>query len=125
MTARRSTGPRATGPRPAGRAARRRSVSPGLIILATALIGTLLFGLYTITVRDASQIPLLAAGGVALGIVFVALALYLLRSTWRAGAAGLGRRAMGLAIVGGISAIVGFGCIAMAVILFLLSRPPG
>jgi hypothetical protein len=99
-------------------------VSPGLVILAVALIGSVVFAVYTITVRDASQIPLLAAGGVALGIVFIALALYLLRATWRAGIADRGGRAVGLALVGGIAAIIGFGCVTMAIILFLLSRPP-
>ena len=49
---------------------------------------------------------------VALGIVFGALALYLLQ---RPGAAGVGARARGRsasAIGGGIAAIIGFGCIA-------------
>ena len=50
-----------------------------------ALIGSVVFALYAITVRDASQIPLLASGAVVLGIVFMALAAYALRATWRAG----------------------------------------
>ncbi len=97
-------------------------VSPGVVFLAIALIGSVAFALYAVTVRDASQIPLLAAGGVALGIVFLALAVYTLRATWRAGIAGRDGRALGLAVGGGIAAIIGFGCIAGAIILFLLSR---
>jgi hypothetical protein len=100
-----------------------RRVSPGLVILAIALFGSLAFAAYAITVRDASQIPLFASGGVALGIVFGALALYLLRATWKAGVDDRGARALGLAVGGGIAAIIGFGCIAGSVILFLLSRP--
>ena len=79
--------------------------------------------LYAITVRDTSQIPLLAAGGVVLGIVFLALALYALRATWRAGIAGRNGRALGLGVGGGIAAIIGAGCLAGAIILFLLSQP--
>jgi hypothetical protein len=89
-----------------------------------ALIGSAAFGLYAITVRDASQIPLLAAGGAALGIVFIALAMYSLRATWRAGIAGRNGWSLALGCGGGIAFIIGAGCLAGAVILFLLSRPP-
>ena len=110
-------------PRAASRKGRR--VSPLLVMLVIALIGSIAFLGYVITVRDPSQIPLLTAGGVALGIVFLAIAGYLLRSTWRAGVADQGGRAMGYAIAGGVSAIIGSFCIASGIILFLLSRPPG
>ena len=53
--------------------AARRGISPGIVFLAVALIGSLLFALYAVTVRDADQIPLLAAGSAVLGIVFIAL----------------------------------------------------
>jgi hypothetical protein len=103
---------------------RGRSVSPGVVFLAIALIGSLVFVLYAITVRDASQIPLLAAGGVVLGIVFLALAAYSLRATWRAGIAARNGRALALGLGGGIAAIIGAGCISAAIILFLLSQQP-
>jgi hypothetical protein len=103
---------------------RRRSITPGVVFLAVALIGSLIFVLYAITVRDASQIPLLAAGGVVLGIVFLALAAYSLRATWRAGIEARNGRALALGIGGGIAAIIGAGCIAGAIILFLLSQQP-
>ena len=99
-------------------------ITPGIAILAIALVGSALFALYAITVRDASQIPLLASGAVALGIVFVALAVYCVRATWRAGVDGRNGRALGLAVAGGAAAIIGSGCLAGAIILFMLSRPP-
>lgn len=99
-------------------------VTPGVVMLATALIGSALFVLYTITVRDASQIPLLAAGSVALGLVFIALAAYCVRATWQAGVDGRNGRALSLAVAGGTAAIIGSGFLAGAIILFLLSRPP-
>jgi hypothetical protein len=120
------TGVGASAPGAGAPAPRRRPrVSPGLVILLIALFGSIAFAAYTVTVRDTSQIGLLAAGGAALGIVFMALAVYLLRSTWRAGLADRGGRAVLYAIGGGLAAIVGFGCLAGSVIVFLLSRPPG
>lgn len=95
-----------------------------MAILAIALVGSALFALYTITVRDASQIPLLASGAVALGMVFIALAGYCVRATWQAGVDGRNGRALGLAVAGGVAAIIGSGCLAGAIILFMLSRPP-
>ena len=119
---------RAGSPRRAPQATRRGAiqlpnVTPGMVILAIALVGSLLFAIYTVTVRDASQIPLLAAGAVALGIVFIALAAYCVRATWRAGVDGRNGQALGLAVAGGFAAIIGSGCFAGAIILFMLSRP--
>ena len=101
----------------------RRSISPGIVFLAIAVIGSVAFALYAVTVRDASQIPLLAAGAAALGIAFVALAVYTLRAVWLAGVDGRTGKALLLAFGGGVAAIIGAGCLAAAIILFLLSRP--
>ena len=101
----------------------RRSISPGIVFLAVAVVGSVVFALYAVTVRDASQIPLLAAGAAALGIAFVALAVYTLRAVWLAGVDGRTGKALALALGGGIAAIIGASCLAAAIILFLLSRP--
>jgi uncharacterized membrane protein len=111
-------------PQATRRALKLPNITPGIAILAIALVGSVLLALYAITVRDASQIPLLASGAVALGIAFIALAVYCVRATWQAGVAGRNGRALGLAVAGGVAAIVGSGCLAGAIILFLLSRPP-
>ncbi|MEO8438224.1 MAG: hypothetical protein ABI562_07165 [Chloroflexota bacterium] len=102
--------------------AARRGISPGAVFLAIALIGSLAFVLYAVTVRDPSQIPLLAAGSAVLGIVFVALAVYSLRSIWRAGIDGRNGQAVAMGIGGGFAAIIGAGCLAAAIILFLLTQ---
>ena len=60
-----------------------------------------------------------------LGIVFGALAVYCLRAVWRAGIDGRDGRAIALGIVGGIAAIVAAGCLAGAIILFLLAAVAG
>ena len=54
------------------------------MILAIALIGSVLYTAFVLTVRDASQIPLLVSGLVILAIVFIALAAYCARAIWRA-----------------------------------------
>jgi hypothetical protein len=99
-----------------------RRISPGVVMLAVALIGSVAYLLYAITVRDPSQIPLLASGAVVLGLVFGALAVYSLRATWRAGIAERNGRAIATALVGGVAAMVSAGCFALAIIGFLL-RP--
>lgn len=103
----------------------RRRISPGAVMLAIALGGSVLFALFSITVRDASQIPLLASGAVVLGIAFGALAAYSARATWLAGIAGRDQRAVVMAVGGGMAAIAGAGCLAAAIILFMLSQSPG
>ena len=101
-----------------------RRISPGVIILAVALVGSLAYLLYAITVRDPSQIPLLASGAVVLGIVFAALAIYCLRATWRAGLSERNGRAITLGILGGVAAMISAGCFAVAIIGFMLRQTP-
>lgn len=99
----------------------RRRISPGLVFLAIALIGSAAYLAYVVTVRDASQIPLLASGAVVLAISFLALALYSLQAAWRAGMVGRGGRAVLLGLVGGAAAMATTGAFAAAIILFQLT----
>lgn len=105
--------------------ARGPRISPGVVFLAVAIIGSVAYMAYTVTVRDASQIPLLASGAVVLAIVFGALAAYSLRATWLAGEEGRGRRALLIALVGGGAAMAAAGFVAAAIILFQVSSGPG
>jgi hypothetical protein len=98
-----------------------RRISPGVVILAIALIGSVAYGIFVIRVRDASSLPALASGAAVLGIVFVALAAYCLRATWRAGLEHRDGRAIAIGLTGGIAALIGAGCLALAVIAFLLA----
>jgi hypothetical protein len=109
--------PRGVDPRDGDR--RRSMPSPGLIFLAIAIVGSILYMVFVISVRDSSQIPLMASGAVVLALVFGALAVYSLRSVLRAGLEmGQGGRAVLIAFVGGIAAIAAAGFAAGAVILF-------
>ena len=97
-------------------------INPTGVLIAIALIGSLAFLAFTITVRDASQIPLLASGAVVLGLVFVAIAVVGARATWRSSVRGRDARAFAHALVGGIAALVAAGCFAGAIILFLIRQ---
>jgi hypothetical protein len=107
-------------PAPAPRPTSRPRISPGVVILVLALVGSVAYVLFAITVRDSSQIPLLISGAVVLGIVFTALAVYSARAVWRSGLEARNGRAILLGIVGGVAAIVAAGCFAGAIILSLL-----
>jgi hypothetical protein len=117
-------------PRPAdGRAPRQpapagRRITPGVIFLVVAIVGSIAYMAYTVTVRDTSQIPLLASGAIVLAVVFAALAAYGLRATWRAGTDDRGGRALLLSLVGGGAAIAAAGFAAGAIILFQVASGP-
>jgi hypothetical protein len=115
--ARRPAPPRGTGSAPAGTTGTRR-ISPGVVFLVLAIVGSIAYMAYTVTVRDTSQIPLLASGAVVLAVVFVALAAYCLRSILRAGTDGGGGRVVLVALVGGGAAMAAAGFAAGAIILF-------
>jgi hypothetical protein len=97
-------------------------LSPTAILLFLALVGSVAYLLYAITVRDATQIPLLASGAVVLGIVFVAIAVTGLIATWRSSVRGRDGRALGHALVGGIACLAAAGCFAVAIILGMVSQ---
>ncbi len=115
-----STSSPAPAARPAAPASRSRRISPVAVIFVIALIGSVAYVLFALTVRDSSQIPLLASGAVVLGIVFGALAIAFARSVWRAGLEARNGRAILFGIAGGIAAIIAAGCFASAAILLLV-----
>ena len=101
-----------------------RRITPGVIFLVVAVVGSIAYMAYAVTVRDTSQIPLLASGAIVLAVVFAALAAYSLRATWRAGTDERGGRALLLALVGGGAAIAAAGFAAGAIILFQVASGP-
>lgn len=96
-------------------------ISPGAVFLVIALVGSVAYLGYVVTVRDNAQPALLASGAVVLGISFLALALYSLQAAWRAGMAGRGGRALLVGLVGGGAAMAASGAFAGAAILFQLA----
>lgn len=98
----------------------RLRVSVTGVLIVVALIGSLAYLVYAVTVRDASQIPLLASGAVVLGLVFAAIALVGGRAAWRSSVGGRDARAFGHALVGGVAALIAAACFSGAVILFMV-----
>jgi hypothetical protein len=108
---------RRAGPAPAQTGGSRR-ISPGVIFLVVAIVGSIAYMAYTVTMRDTSQIPLLASGAVVLALVFAALAAFCLRAILQAGTEGGGGRVVLVALVGGGAAMAAAGFAAGAIILF-------
>ena len=97
-------------------------ITPTRVTLAIALGGSALFVAYGIVARDPTQIPMLSAGFAVLGIVFSALALAGAIGTYRTAQDGRGGRAFGLALLGGIAALIAAGSFATAAVLALVWR---
>ena len=92
------------------------------VILLVAVVGSVAYLAYAITVRDNTQIPMLASGAAVLGIVFVALALAGAIATVRAARDDRPGRSVVSAILGGIAGVIAFGCFAVAAVLAILWR---
>ena len=107
-----------------GDASAGRRISPGVVFLVVAIVGSIAYMAYTVTVRDTSQIPLLASGAVVLAVVFGALAAYSLRAILRAGSDRRDGRALLLSLVGGGAAMAAAGFAAGAIILFQVASGP-
>jgi hypothetical protein len=99
-----------------------RRLTPTVVTLGIALGGSMLFIVYAIAVRDASQIPMLAAGSAVLGIVFSTLAVAGAVWTYRASKDGDGGRAFAFALLGGFAALAAAAGFATAVVLALVWR---
>jgi hypothetical protein len=91
-------------------------VTPVRVVLVLALVGSLAYVVYALTVRDTAQLPMLSSGAAVLGIAFMALAVSGFLGIRDAGYEGRDGRAVLLALLGGVAAIVGFGCFAMAIV---------
>jgi hypothetical protein len=120
----RSGAMRPRGDEPPGRRIGPLPITPTGVLLTIAFIGSVLYLVYAITVRDASQIPMLVSGAVVLGIVFVAIAVTGLIASWRSSVQGRDGRALGHALVGGVACIAAAGCFAAAIILGMVSQTP-
>ena len=97
-------------------------VTPTRVFLAIALLGSLLYLAFAVSVRDASQIPALASGALVLGLVFGMLATVGGIETYRAARANRPARSVIAAILGGVAGIAALACFAAAAILAILSR---
>jgi len=98
----------------------RRISIPG-IVLGLALLGSIGFIAYVVLRIEDNQIPLVAAGFVALGGTLALIALWCLYGIWRAASRARGGRAFGLAIIGGLAGLGAIGSFAVAAISIMVS----
>lgn len=108
-------------PSPRRRSIGRPRLTPTRFFLAVALVGSAAYVAWALTVRDASQLPMLAAGAAVLGIVFAITALAGGMEVVRAARRGQGGRSFVAALFGGIAAMIALGCFAVALVLGELS----
>jgi hypothetical protein len=90
---------------------------PLRIVLAIAAAGAIAFLAFAVLARD---IPLLASAALVFGVVFVVVAVTAGRATWRAASNGRNPAAFGLAVGGGVAAMLGLGALALAIVLVLI-----
>ena len=104
---------------------RRRIGLPGLtptrFFLLVALVGSIAYLTWAFTVRDPSQLPMMAAGAAVVGIVFSVIALAGVVEVVRSARRGAGGRSFVAALFGGIAAMIALGCFAAAIVLGQLS----
>jgi len=98
----------------------RRISIPG-IVLGLALLGSIGFIAYVVLRIEDNQIPLVAAGFVALGGTLALIALWCLYGIWRAASRARGGRAFLLAIIGGLAGLGAIGSFAVAAISMMVS----
>ena len=95
-------------------------ITPAVIVVALAFVGSLLFIGWVVIAVDEEQIPLLASGFVVLGASFAAIAVGTLLGMWRAASRAKGRRAVLLAIVGGLAGVAAIACFTVAALSALV-----
>jgi len=101
---------------------RRPAVTPARAFIAIGLAVGLACIVWALVQWADSSVPLLATGMLVLGVVFVALAIGGAIETYRSAADGESGRALATALLGGLAAVVAFGCLAVATVLTLLWR---
>jgi len=100
---------------------RLRRLSPALVILSILSIGSLAFLAFALT-SHTTPVPVLLSSAVVTGLAFAVDATVASFMTWRAGQNGEGGKALLLALIGGMSAVVAAGAFAGTLILALLLK---
>ena len=109
-------------PAPADMTPRRgRRISIPGIVLGLALLGSIGFIAYVVLRIEDNQIPLVAAGFVALGGTLALIALWCLYGIWRAASRARGGRALLLSIIGGLAGLGAIGSFAVAAVSMMVS----
>jgi hypothetical protein len=95
-------------------------ITPLRVTLAVALAGGLAFLAWSVFVRDANQVPMMATGFAVCGIVFAVVAVMSVGGIISAGREGRDGAAVLTALVGGLIAVAAMLLLAGAVIMSLI-----
>ena len=96
-------------------------ITPVVVLLTLALVGSGIFILYVVFKVDEEQLPLLAAGFGVMGLSFTAIAIGSLVGMWRAASRARAGRALGLAVFGGLAGLAAIGCFTFTLISTLVT----
>ena len=96
-------------------------LTPAVILVAVALLGSAAYVAYVVLKVEDQQIELLGYGFGVLGASFAAIALGSVVEMWKAASRARARRALGLAILGGLAGVAAIGCFTFTVISRLLA----
>jgi hypothetical protein len=96
-------------------------VTPAVVLVAIALLGSIAYIAYVVLKVEDEQILLLGYGFAVLGASFATIAIGSIFGMWRAASRARTRRAFGLAIIGGLAGLAAIGCFTFTVISRLVS----
>jgi len=99
---------------------RRALVTPGRVVVALPIVGSLGILLYGLVRRDSAQIPILAAGLIILGLTLVGAGFWSALAAYRDARLGRSGSAFAGALIGGLCVLAGSGALASAIVLALV-----
>jgi hypothetical protein len=97
-------------------------ITPALVLVAVALIGSAAYVAYVVTQVEDEQIQLLGYGFGVMGASFAAIAIGAVIAIWRAASRARTRRALVLAIVGGVAGLLAIGCFTFTALALLVGE---
>jgi MFS family permease len=97
-------------------------ITAAVVLVTIALIGSAGFIVYVVLRVEDEQIPLLGAGFGVMGACFAVIAIGSLVEMWRAASRARAGRALGLAIIGGIAALVAIGCFTFTALATMVTN---
>jgi hypothetical protein len=97
-------------------------ITPALVLVTIALVGSIAYVLYVVTQVEDEQIQLLGYGFGVMGASFAAIAIGAVVAIWRAASRARAGRALVLAIVGGVAGLCAIGCFTFTAIALLVGK---
>ena len=97
-------------------------ITPAVVLVAIALVGSVAYIAYVVFKVEDEQIKLLGYGFGVLGASFLAIAVGSLFEMWRAASRARAGRSLALAIVGGVAGLIAIGCFTFTAISLMVGN---